>query len=97
MANDVNQALHAYVDGHVQGVGFRYFVEDFAQSLALTGWVRNLYDGRVEVWAEGSREDLDRLLAALQHGPGHSMVSEVKFDWLTAKNIYQQFSIIATE
>lgn len=97
MENEHSQALHAYVDGHVQGVGFRYYVDDLAQSLALTGWVRNLYDGRVEVWAEGSREELNRMLTALQRGPSRSMVTEVKFDWVPAKNSYRQFSILPTE
>ena len=43
--------LHARLDGHVQGVGFRYFVRQQAEALPITGWVRNISDGRVEVLA----------------------------------------------
>ena len=60
--------LHATVHGHVQGVGFRYFVRDQAQRLALRGWVRNCDNGDVELEAEGPRPQLERLLRAVQRG-----------------------------
>lgn len=59
----------ALVRGRVQGVGFRWWIRTEAVSLGLTGWVRNLHDGRVEVVAEGSRERCDELLRRL-NGPG---------------------------
>ncbi len=73
--------LHALVEGHVQGVGFRYFVLSRAQQLNLTGWVRNTYEGNVEVMAEGEHTDLDDLLDALRKGPRSSFVSNVRENW----------------
>jgi acylphosphatase len=61
----------------VQGVGFRYFAFREATALGLTGWVRNLPDGRVEVQASGSEAELVHLLTALHRGPRHSAVSGV--------------------
>jgi len=73
----VNQELHArrfFVTGHVQGVGYRGFVEHVAGKLGLHGYVRNLRDGRVEVFAMGTPERLGQLRVALERGP---MMSEV--------------------
>ncbi|MHB8087173.1 MAG: acylphosphatase [Anaerolineaceae bacterium] len=89
--------IHIRVDGHVQGVGFRYFVYDFAQSRALTGWVRNRHNGEVEILAEGSRSDLEALLTHVQRGPSRSMVTDVKFDWSEASNLYDKFSLLPTD
>jgi acylphosphatase len=89
--------LHAFVEGHVQGVGFRYFVKENADLLNLSGWVRNRYTGSVEFMAEGSREALERLLATVRIGPGRSMVSNVTIDWSTGSKKYSQFSFLPTE
>lgn len=63
--------------GRVQGVGFRYFVVLRARGFGLSGWVRNLRDGRVEVQAAGEDPALDALEAALWSGPPHAEVSTV--------------------
>ncbi len=100
MTDSTNEQLvqiHIRVDGHVQGVGFRYFVYDFAQSKALTGWVRNRHNGEVEVLAEGTRSDLEDLLTHVRRGPSRSMVTDVKFDWSEATNLYDRFSMLPTE
>ena len=57
----ISQA-HIFYSGTVQGVGFRYTVERLATSLKLAGWVRNLSDGRVEIIAEGLKEDIERFI-----------------------------------
>lgn len=85
--------LHVLVDGRVQGVGFRYFVQEIANSLNLTGWVRNTDEGKVEVTAEGSRQLLEKLLIALQRGPHMAYVSEVKETWSTATGEFTYFTI----
>lgn len=66
-----------YVSGLVQGVGFRYFVQRAAQHLKLRGYVRNLADGRVEVYAVGPDESLTALHQALERGPRGASVSGV--------------------
>ncbi len=57
---------HFYFSGRVQGVGFRYQAVWAAQRIGLTGWVRNLYDGRVEMEVQGEEADLSRFLSDLQ-------------------------------
>ena len=63
------------VSGRVQGVGFRWFVQDRALALGIEGWVRNLPDGDVEVYAAGSEGSLRRLRADLEQGPPAARVS----------------------
>ena len=88
--------LHAYVEGYVQGVGFRYFVLRVAQAYNLSGWVRNLYNGRVEVMAEGGLEDLNRLLTALRKGPHSSDVRQVDYTFSEARGDFTRFSVLST-
>lgn len=73
--------LHAVVSGRVQGVGFRYFVQREATRLKLTGWVRNLAEGNVEVMAQGPAQALDDLLKKLREGPPFAWVRDVVVDW----------------
>ncbi len=65
------------VTGRVQGVGFRWFVEREAARLSITGWVRNREDGRVEVMATGTREQLNTLHSRLREGPRAARVDDV--------------------
>jgi acylphosphatase len=69
--------LHFLVQGRVQGVGFRWFVQREASELTLRGWVRNTEDGDVEVLAAGEAADLDELRASLKRGPRGSRVDRV--------------------
>ena len=89
--------LHARVEGRVQGVGFRYFVLETAQSLGVNGWVRNRWDETVEMMAEGERARLDRLLEALRRGPRMSFVSNVQVSWSEGKGEWHDFRVRATE
>ena len=61
--------MTAHIHGHVQGVGFRYWVKPQAKKLGLTGYAKNLEDGRVEVVAEGERANVDTLLTLLREDP----------------------------
>ncbi|HEU5318824.1 MAG TPA: acylphosphatase [Chloroflexota bacterium] len=90
------ERLYAEVRGRVQGVGFRWFVQREARSLGLTGWTRNLADGRrVEVVAEGHRADLERLVDALKRGPSGSRVEAVDANWAPATGEFGGFEIRA--
>jgi len=91
-----NQRLHAFVLGRVQGVGFRYFVMEVAQPRSLTGWVRNRFDGRVEVLAEGPYEALNELLNQLRLGPRSAFVSNVDYEWLPATGEFRRFGALST-
>ncbi|HSL20681.1 MAG TPA: acylphosphatase [Vicinamibacterales bacterium] len=68
------------VSGRVQGVGFRFFAEDQARAEGLSGYVRNLPDGRVEVLAEGEEESVARFERALNRGPRSAIVDRVDVD-----------------
>lgn len=66
--------VHVFVDGRVQGVAYRFFAEKYAVRLDVTGWVRNLADGRVEVLAEGTAEHIETFLERLREGPSLARV-----------------------
>ena len=85
--------LHAMVEGHVQGVGFRYFVLKNAQALGLTGWVRNTFRMQVEVIAEGSRPTLEKLEDLLREGPVSAMVTNVRSDWFEGTGEFPDFTV----
>lgn len=88
--------LHAVIEGRVQGVGFRMFVQNTAAALGLTGWVRNRWNRSVEVIAEGNRTALDQLLAALQRGPRSALVTKVRPEWQAATGEFTSFRIRST-
>jgi len=84
--------IHARVTGRVQGVGFRYFVLGEAETIGLTGWVRNRRDGSVEVIAEGEKEQLSNLVLSLERGPRSSIVNDVKVEWLEGTGEFSAFT-----
>jgi acylphosphatase len=96
MEKEKDQRLHAIVEGHVQGVGFRYYVMERAQELDLTGWVRNTFDGEVEVTAEGPFERLQVLLMRLHSGPRSAFVTDVRTDWSDATGEFYGFNVRST-
>jgi acylphosphatase len=92
----MDKRLHAVVTGKVQGVGFRSFVEMRAMALDLTGWVRNLYSGEVEVTAEGPEDTLSFFLSDLERGPQMSRVTNVQVDWQPATDEFPSFDVRST-
>lgn len=74
-------SLHAIVHGHVQGVYFRASTQAEAGALGLGGWVQNLPQGMVEVYAVGARPVLEKLLDWLHQGPPGARVTRVEVEW----------------
>jgi acylphosphatase len=85
--------LRAIVRGQVQGVGFRMWAQRRARMLGLSGYVRNLADGSVEVVGEGSRETLEQLLAILRRGPESADVRSVERIWSVCASDFDRFEI----
>lgn len=75
-----NVCIHYIVSGRVQGVWFRATTKEEAEKLGLTGWVRNLSDGRVEVLACGPKEKIAQMHAWLEQGPKKAEVKEVFYE-----------------
>lgn len=86
-------ALHIIVYGHVQGVGFRYFVQKLALAVDIVGWVRNRGEGTVEIWAEGPRAVLDDLVQRVRKGPRVGLVSRLELNWYSPKLSFSGFDI----
>ena len=87
-------AAEVIVSGDVQGVGYRAFAQRAAKDLGLSGWVRNLYDGRVQVGVEGPRAKVEELLARLRRGPSLAEVTDVSVTWKTPTGSPQGFTIL---
>jgi acylphosphatase len=81
------------VTGRVQGVGFRYFVQEAADREGITGYVRNLPDGSVEAYVEGEAEAVTRIERAIRMGPRGARVDEVNVDEQEPAGRYREFSI----
>ncbi len=88
-----NKAFIAHVYGSVQGVGFRFSTVSTARRLKISGYVRNMPDGSVEVMAEGSPENCTRLLEWLKKGPPGAFVREVKVRDINLSGLYRGFTV----
>lgn len=88
------KAVHALVSGRVQGVFFRQSTRQAARGLDLVGWVRNLPDRRVEVWAQGDADAVDRLIEWLWQGPAEASVSGVESDTVAPDEALSDFRIV---
>ena len=72
---------HLIISGKVQEVFYRASCQEAAQGLALTGWVKNLPTGQVEVLAQGEKEKIEKLIMWCKNGPPGARVSDVKVEW----------------
>ncbi len=88
-----HQRLHAKIFGRVQGVNFRFYTRLTAAQIGITGWVRNRTDGSVEVVAEGTPQQIEKLIQFLNIGPQSAAVSRVDTDWLAATGEFADFQI----
>lgn len=88
------QRVHILISGHVQGVGFRFTASHVAKRLAVTGWVKNQHDGKVEIIAEGNQQQLAQLIEWAEQGPQYATVDSVITDYSTASDEFIDFLII---
>jgi acylphosphatase len=86
-------SVQATVHGYVQGVFFRAFVAQQAKELNLAGYVRNLPGGAVEVFAEGERKQLEKLITRLKVGPPAAKVARVVTSWSEYSGAYSGFRV----
>jgi acylphosphatase len=93
MSRELRTAAEIFVDGRVQGVGYRTFVERKASQLGLAGFVMNLKDGRVRVRVEGHRGLIEELAHELEKGPPLSRVEHVEVTWRPITGRFHSFGI----
>jgi acylphosphatase len=86
--------LKNFYSGHVQGVGFRYTAKTVAAGFEVNGTVRNLPDGRVELIAEGSREELEAFRAAIYDAGLSGFIRDENVNWSEAQNEFRGFEIV---
>jgi acylphosphatase len=84
---------HIIIKGLVQGVFFRADAQKIAQSVNLTGWIRNTNDGGVKTVAEGTKENLEKFISWCRKGPATARVENVKIEWEKATGEFKGFTI----
>lgn len=87
------RSIKGFVCGRVQGVGFRYFVKRLAQSERLSGYVRNLPDGRVEFLLQGAPPEVLRVIEQIRSGPAYARVDEVTIEDIDDIDAGSEFTI----
>lgn len=88
----MKKQIHVYYSGRVQGVGFRFSAEDIANNLGVTGWVKNLRDGRVEILAEAEEGVLKDFLERVNKYFSH-YIQQVDIEWQEAFGKFKEFGI----
>ncbi|HEU5070085.1 MAG TPA: acylphosphatase [Verrucomicrobiae bacterium] len=86
--------MHVYYSGRVQGVGFRYTVKTVALGFEVTGTVRNLPDGRVELVAEGAREELEAFRQGIREAGVAAFIRDEAVAWESATGEFRGFEIV---
>lgn len=86
---------HVFIEGRVQGVFYRDWTRRLAQGLQLTGWVRNLADGRVEAVFEGPKEKVEQMIEKCNEGPRLAGVKHIDTIWEEATGEFNNFEIVA--
>ncbi len=89
----MKRRVHVFYSGRVQGVGFRLTAEETAKECGVSGWVKNLRDGRVELIAEADEDVLERFLVAVRNGPMRKFIAEVQLSWGHATEAFDEFEI----
>ncbi|TFH37169.1 MAG: acylphosphatase [Anaerolineales bacterium] len=87
---------HLHIRGSVQGVSFRYYTLQEAQSVQVIGWVRNLWDGRVEALIEGEQTAVDHMVEWCRKGPPMADVEDVAIIWEEPTGEFSNFRVRVT-
>ena len=93
MAGSLKVRARVYVSGMVQGVFFRSEAQDEALKRGVTGWVRNLRDGRVEAVFEGEKDKIAELIEFCRRGPRGARVTRIDVSWEDYKGEFQDFNV----
>lgn len=88
----MKKQVHVFYSGRVQGVGFRFTAESIASDLKITGWAKNLRDGRVEVVAEGEEDGLKEFLSRINKYFS-KYIHDTDVEWLGATGKFKEFGI----
>lgn len=88
----MKKQIHVYYTGRVQGVGFRFTSQDLAKELGVTGWVKNLRDGRVKITAEAEEETLKDFLQRINHYFSR-YIQDADIEWQAATGEFKDFGI----
>jgi acylphosphatase len=86
--------MEVFFSGKVQGVGFRYTTKSVAMGFEITGIVRNLSDGRVQLVAEGERAELETFRAAIRDAGLGNLIRDEQINWSNAQNEFKGFEIV---
>ena len=89
----MNIRAHVFVSGLVQGVFFRYETRRIARQRKVTGWVRNMPDGRVEAIFEGAKADVVEIVSFCRKGPPGAVVRDVKVYWEEPTGEFKDFRV----
>jgi len=90
----MKKSIRIYITGTVQGVFFRAFIKENADKLNLVGFVRNLEDGRIEVFLEGGIDDVAKMIEICRRGPKHSMIRDIEVKAESYRGDYHEFKIL---
>lgn len=74
----MKKSIRLYIDGTVQGIFFRTFIKENAENNNVNGFVRNLEDGRIEIFLEGNVDDVNKMMKICGEGPKHSQIKKVE-------------------
>jgi acylphosphatase len=88
-----DEALNIRVRGRVQGVGYRRFAQKAAEDCKIKGWARNLYNGDVEIFAQGAPDDLENYIERLKKGPAMGWVEKVTTKKMP-NEVFEEFLIL---
>jgi len=85
----MKKSVRLYIEGTVQGVFFRGFIKENAEKLNVKGFVRNLEDGRIEIFLEGDIESVNKMIELCKQGPKHSQIRNIEIK----PEIFQDFKV----